>query len=197
MGKSKRFIMSGILYLGLTWLSLGLLGYSLALKKYGEESSGKAGAPNGAVSAVVDAGDSEERTGRVTWASIDWPRSRGARFKLEGSDDPIYLPDELVGEERRWKAVEQYLKPGTRLRAKIRKRGMIALDLKANPDTPFQRPILSAEGAQEKLSRVNETADQYSRFFFGLGVLILPLAITLHLGIPRLLRLRKKIPARA
>lgn len=156
----------------LLWVGLGLGGYGIALRRFGMEQADQTARAAGGVAES----EWEVRTARIHSVQDSSWTSAGIAFKLEGSEDRLLIPAELIQEGRKEALLKQFMRPGSRVRVRFRKGGLVVLELHSNPDTVYQRPLLTREESFRELAQVPAKAVARSRLLFVLSGICLLMA---------------------
>lgn len=172
----------GLSYFAAFWLSMSFLGYGIALDRLGQADGKTDSAP------VFDPSKIQERQGKVSWSHVPWPHTPGVHFKLEGSDVTYYLPANFVPKEDGWREMARSLKPGIHVGVKnyveggTSGDGLLVMELRLNPGTPFPREIVSMSQAIEIFSKGGGKFVVSGFIWKFAGFLLLPLLIAGHIG---------------
>lgn len=161
------------------------LSYGLALKHFAQQASVRAAKL--AAESALPASALEVRTAQIVWKSASL--SYGVKFRIEGSDEVILIPIELIGGEARWQSVEPFIKPGVRVRLTQVAADRTVRELIGSPDTPFQRPLVTPAHAEAGQAEIPRNAAR-GMWIFGSLACALALVIALWIGAGRRRRRR-------
>jgi hypothetical protein len=148
------------------WVAMALIGYGIALQRYGDEQK---------TVSRTEAGQIEVHSGHVASLKTSWIRSRGAQLHLEGDDRVYLLPGEFVPNEGRWQEIEKLVQTGANVWFKNTAETGTILELQLNPGTPFLKILVNWDAS---MGMVTHMSDGYARtgvFFLVLGILVVPL----------------------
>lgn len=168
------------LFYGLAaWIAAALVGYGIALQKYGEKLTLTQIIPTIQASKAPTAAIE----GRITAAQIKWPKSRGATFRVEGLDQELQIAEDFVGSDQVWQMLDRTLRVGTKVKVYYQVESLWVMELQVNPGTVFQKTVISGANASMQFKESSKKIAHQGRVLIWIGALLLPLLIALKYGI--------------